>query len=121
MNQGCVGCTCTSARTTPTSGRLVLATRVDHTVAALRSLARRHGLALRPLAAGLLVVDTTDPTTFIAAARTALTGVEADEVRCIVLEPSCRPDLTLLSQAMTAPSLAAAGARVQHADLLPLF
>ena len=121
MNQGCVGCTCTSARTTPTSGRLVLATRVDHTVAALRSLARRHGLALRPLAAGLLVVDTTDPTTFIAAARTELTGVEADEVRCIVLEPSCRPDLTLFSQAMTAPSLAAAGARVLHADLLPLF
>ena len=121
MNQGCVGCTCTSARTTPTSGRLVLATRVDHTVGALRSLARRHGLALRPLAAGLLGVDTTDPTAFIAAARAELTGVEADEVRCIVLEPSCRPDLALLSQDMTAPSLAAAGARVLHADLLPLF
>ncbi len=121
MNQGCVGCTCTSARTTPTSGRLVLATRVDHTVAALRSLARRHDLALRPLAPGLLGVDTTDPTAFIAAARTELTGVEADEVRCIVLEPSCRPDLALLSLAMTAPSLAAAGARVLHADLLPLF
>ncbi len=121
MNQGCVGCTCTSARTTPTSGRLVLATRVDHTVAALRSLARRHGLGLKPLAPGLLGVDTADPTTFIAAARTELTGVEADEVRCIVLEPSCRPDLVLLSQAMTAPSLAAAGARVLHADLLPLF
>ena len=121
MNQGCVGCTCTSARTTPTSGRLVLATRVDHTVGALRSLARRHGLALRPLAAGLLSVDTTDPTAFIAAARTELTGVEADEVRCIVLEPSCQPDLTLLSQAMTAPSLTAAGARLLHADLLPLF
>ncbi len=121
MNQGCVGCTCTSARTTPTSGRLVLATRVDHTVGALRSLARQHGLALRPLAPGLLGVDTTDPTAFIAAARAELTGVEADEVRCIVLEPSCQPDLTLLSQAMTAPSLAAAGARVLHADLLPLF
>ena len=121
MNQGCVGCTCTSARTTATSGRLVLATRVDHTVGALRSLARRHGLALRPLAPGLLGVDTTDPTTFIAAARAELTRVEADEVRCIVLEPSCRPDLSLLSQAMTAPSLAAAGARVVHADLVPLF
>lgn len=121
MDQGCVGCMCTSARTTPTSGRLVLATRVDHTVAALRSLAGRHGLTLRPLAAGLLGVDTTDPTTFIAAARTELTSVEAEEVRCMVLEPSCRPDLTLLSQAMTAPSLAAAGARVLHADLLPLF
>ncbi|CAA9389776.1 MAG: diguanylate cyclase/phosphodiesterase (GGDEF & EAL domains) with PAS/PAC sensor(s) [uncultured Quadrisphaera sp.] len=120
MSNDCVGCTCTRARTTGTSGRLVLATQVDHTATALRSLARRKGTALDVLAPGLLSLRADDLDAFVADARRELSSVEAEEVRCLVAGQGDL-DAALLAQAMTSPSLAVAGARVQHADLVPLF
>ena len=117
----CIGCSCQSPRVAAPGGRLVLATQVEHTATALRTLARRHALVLRPLAPGLLAVETTRAEEFIAAAGAALSSVEAAEVRCAVLPAHDLPDVALLSQALSAPTLAAAGARVTHADLLPLF
>jgi diguanylate cyclase (GGDEF)-like protein/PAS domain S-box-containing protein len=117
----CLDCTCSSPQTASHSGRLLLATQVDHTVTALRTMARRHGLALRPLAPGLLALDTSEAEEFIALARAELSSVEAAEVRCVVLSTPDLPQVAMLTQALTAPTLAAAGARVQHADLLPLF
>ena len=121
MTSSCVGCVCSSPRVSSPAGRLVLATQVDHTLTRLRGLARREGLTLRPLAPGLLAMDTVRVEEFLALAVAELTSVEADEVRCVVLSAADLPDVAMLSQALTAPTLAAAGARVAHADLLPLF
>ena len=121
MTSSCVGCSCESPSVVPPGERLVLATQVDHTSAALRTLARRNGLVMRPLAPGLLAMDTDRPQDFVALAREALSSVEAAEVRCAVLPARDLPDVALLSQALRAPSLATAGARVAHSDLLPLF
>ena len=121
MPSTCLGCTCSQARTTAGTGRLLLATRVDHTVASLRALARRKGVALDLLAPGLMSLQPADVRGFIAAARRELSGVESDEVRCLVSEHSDPSDAALLALAMSAPSLSEAGARVQHAALLPLF
>ena len=117
----CAACSCQSPRVAAAGGRLVLATQVEHTATALRTLARRHGLSLRALAPGLLAVESDRVQEFIAAAGAALSSVEAAEVRCAVLPAHDLPDVALLSQALSAPTLAAAGARVAHADLLPLF
>jgi diguanylate cyclase (GGDEF)-like protein/PAS domain S-box-containing protein len=117
----CVDCTCSSPSTAVGAGRLVLATQVDHTATALRTMARNHGFALRALAPGLLTLDTTEVDEFIALAKAELSSVEAAEVRCVVLSTSDLTEADLLTQALTAPTLAAAGARVSHADLLPLF
>jgi diguanylate cyclase (GGDEF)-like protein/PAS domain S-box-containing protein len=84
-------------------------------------MARRHGLVLRPLAPGLLALDTAEVEQFIALAQAELSSVEAAEVRCVVLSTPDLPQVAMLTQALTAPTLAAAGARVSHADLLPLF
>ncbi|MCU1691594.1 MAG: domain S-box-containing protein/diguanylate cyclase protein [Frankiales bacterium] len=121
VSSSCLGCACTSPRTVATSGRLLLATQVAHTAADLRALARAEGVALRPLAPGLLALDRVDVDRFVAAAQERLSSVEAAEVRCLVLPDDDLPDVAVLSQALTAPTLAAAGARVRHADLLPLF
>ncbi len=121
MKSSCDGCVCSSPRVAACEGRLVLATQVDHTATALRTLARRHGLTLRQLAPGLLAMDSTRVEEFVALAHDALSSVEAAEVRCVVLSSEDLPDVALLSQALAAPTLAAAGARVAHADLLPLF
>lgn len=85
MTSSCSGCLCRSPRTTAPAGRLLLATQVDHTATALRTLARRHGLALRPLAPGLLAMDTTRVEEFVALAGAELTSMEAEEVRCVVV------------------------------------
>lgn len=121
MAQDCLGCVCRSPRTMPSSGRLVLATQVDHTATALRSLARRRGLQLRSLAPGLLSLDAPDPQEFITLAHADLSVVEADEVRCLVLGGADLSEVALLRQALTAPTLSTARARVVHADLVPLF
>ncbi|MCW2606588.1 MAG: domain S-box-containing protein/diguanylate cyclase protein, partial [Frankiales bacterium] len=121
MSSSCLGCVCTRPRTAPSSGRLLLATQVSHTAAALRSLARSQDVPLRPLTPGLLALERADVDAFVAAAQQHLTSVEADEVRCLVLAGDDLPDVAVLTQALTAPTLAAAGARVRHADLLPLF
>ena len=121
MTNACLGCSCTAPRTTPRTGRLVLATQVDHTATALRSLALDRGQHLRALAPGLLSLDVGAPDEFVTEARAVLSVVESDEVRCLVLATTELPDVALLSQALTAPTLTESGARVQHADLLPLF
>lgn len=121
MSSSCAGCVCSRPRTAAPSGRLMLATQVNHTAIALRALARRHDLALRPLAPGLLVLDSCRVDEFVAMAQAELSSVEAAEVRCMVLGTEDLPDSAVLSEALTAPTLAAAGARVRHADLLPLF
>jgi len=121
MTSSCRGCLCSGPGVAAGAGRLLLATRVDHTATALRTLALRHGLALQPLAPGLLAMDTTKAEEFLALARAALSSMEADEVRCVVLSSPDLPEAAVLSQALTAPTLGVAGARARHADLLPLF
>jgi len=117
----CVGCVCSAPPVAARGGRLLLATQVDHTATALRTLARRHGLTLRPLAPGLLAMDTDRTQEFVTLAQAELSSVEAAEVRCVVVSTADLPEVAVLGQAMVAPTLAAAGARVRHADLLPLF
>jgi diguanylate cyclase (GGDEF)-like protein len=121
MSTECRGCSCSFARTTASSGRLLFATQVDHTLRALSSLAVRQGFDPQTLAPGLLAVDTDDALALIADACQVLSSVEADEVRCMVQSGSDLSEASMVAQAMSAPSLAAAGARVLHADLLPLF
>ncbi len=121
MTSSCLGCSCESPALTAPGERVVLATQVDHTAAALRTVARRNGLSLRPLAPGLLAMDTDRAQDFFVLAGEALSSVEAAEVRCAVLPSRDLPDVALLSQALRAPTLATAGARVVHGDLLPLF
>ncbi len=117
----CLSCTCSHPSTVAPAGRLLLATQVDHTATALRTLARRHGLAMRALGPGLLSLETQAAEQFIALAQQELSSVESQEVRCTVLDSEDLPDVAVLTQALAAPSLAQAGARVRHADLLPLF
>ena len=120
MERQCGNCVCSSAPRAAGTGRLVLATGVDHTVTALRSLALRRGQRLRPLAPGLLELRGEGLEEFLCAAAEKLSSVEADEVRCLVVD-SAVPDAALLRSAMGSPTLRSASARVQHADLLPLF
>ena len=120
MSKNCGDCVCSAPARPTVKGRLVLATQVDHTATALRSLALRRGTRLRAIAPGLLELYADDAQSFLADARRELSSVEADEVRCMVVEGELQ-DAALLAQAMWAPSLSAAGARVAHADLLPLF
>ena len=116
---GCGDCVCeTPAR--GGGGRVVLATSVDHTATALRTLARRDGGSLRVLAPGLLELVDGDAAAFLARAPAELSSVEADEVRVADLRGDLG-DPAVLAAALTAPTLSAAGARVEHADLLPLF
>jgi diguanylate cyclase (GGDEF)-like protein len=121
MTQTCGGCSCQVACTTESSGKLLLATQVAHTVKALRSLAAREGLQLELLAPGLLALQTDHADALIAEACTELSSVEADEVHCLVLDTAGVSGASVIARAMSAPSLSAAGARVVHADLLPLF
>ena len=97
MTSSCLGCSCESPSVVPPGERLVLATQVDHTSAALRTLARRNGLVMRTLAPGLLAMDTDRPQDFVALAREALSSVEAAEVRCAVL-PARDPKLIAPAQ-----------------------
>ena len=119
--QPCPGCMCSTAARTGRAGRVLLATQVDHTLTALRSIGLRADAPLQVLAPGLLSLQSEDLDGFITAARQDLSLVEASEVRCLVTDRAELSDNELLGLAMTAPSLAAAGARLAHADLLPLF
>jgi EAL domain-containing protein (putative c-di-GMP-specific phosphodiesterase class I) len=100
---------------------VLFATRVDHTVGALRSLALRHRATIEEVAPGLMTLETDSVDALVSGACQELTSIETQEVRCLVVD--C-PDLTstaVIARAMHAPSLAEAGARVRHADLVPLF
>lgn len=107
---------------TSTSGRLLLTTEVHHTATALRRVARRHGTHLSVLAPGVLELldDSANIGTFLTAAGEDLTVVEAREVRCLAPSAGIVDDV-LLGQAMRAPSLETAVARLIHADVWPLF
>ena len=121
MTPTCQGCVCSAPARALPAGRLVLSTRVDHTATALRSLALRRGSRLVSRAPGLLELRDADVDGFLAAARDALSSVEADEVRCLALDDDAGSEAGVLQRAMAAPTLAAAAARRDHADLLPLF
>ena len=120
MDLRCGDCVCSTPRHGGAGSRLVLATAVDHTATALRSLGLRRGTRLQPLAPGLLELRGGDLGGFLAAASGELSSVESDEVRCLVVDEAV-PDAALLGRAMGAITLTAAGSRVRHADLLPLF
>jgi EAL domain-containing protein (putative c-di-GMP-specific phosphodiesterase class I) len=117
----CLGCTCQSARTASSSGYVLLSTQVSHTLVALRALVSQRGLGVQLVAPGLLAIETEDADTLIADAGRALSSVEADEVRCVVLDGLDLSDASVVARAMSAPTLAAAAARIVHSDLVPLF
>jgi EAL domain-containing protein (putative c-di-GMP-specific phosphodiesterase class I) len=121
MSGNCVGCSCISLAANGSGNMALFASRVDHSVGALRALANRHKATVRILAPGLLAVESDQVETIIAAACEALTSVEADEVHCLVLAGADVSSVAVVGQAMTAPSLAEAGARVGNADLVALF
>ena len=117
----CGSCPCSAPSTSPAPAMLVLATQVEHTAMALRSAALRNGRALRQLAPGLLSLDGGAVEEFVTLASSALSSVEAEEVRCLRVADVDGADMGLVAKAMTAPTLAQAAARAAHTDLLPLF
>lgn len=121
MSGNCMGCSCDSVATNGTGTLALFATQVDHTVGILRSVATHHGATIRGLAPGLLAVETDRVDTLIAAVADRLTSIEADEVRCLVLDGPDVSGAAVIGRAMTAPSLSKAGARVRHTDLVSLF
>ncbi len=82
----CGSCVCSSPARTCSTGRLVLATQVDHTATALRSLALRRGTPLRAAAPGLLELRAGDLDTLARSLGNGLTPVTEDlvpEVRAL--------------------------------------
>ena len=114
----CIGCSCTVAAH-GVGDRMLFASRVSHSLASLRSLLKDLGASVTQRAPGLLEVYTTDPSAVLTAAHHFLSSVEAAEIRAMVVVDE-DPD-ALLSAALTAPTLAQSSARIEHADLLPLF
>jgi hypothetical protein len=100
MSENCVGCSCDSVSVGGAGSLVLFASRVNHTVVALRALALRSRATVRELAPGLLELET--------------------EATGELIDGACRA-LSTVAQAMTAPSLAEAGARVKYADLVELF
>ncbi|BEP13574.1 hypothetical protein acdb102_18850 [Acidothermaceae bacterium B102] len=115
----CVGCTCTSPALLCASGRLLLATRVEHTFAAFESALADLGATLRTLAPGVLEVTGISSERALRAARRALSSVEALEVTAAVLGEETGE--ALLAATMSATSLARLDSRLEHRDLLPMF
>jgi EAL domain-containing protein (putative c-di-GMP-specific phosphodiesterase class I) len=126
MSKDCGTCACAprtgaaaGGGTGPTS--LLLATTVEHTARALRTLARATGTPLTVRAPGLLELREGDGEAFLRHALSELSPVEAAEVRCLSLHGPSVPSDDLLVAAMLAPSLVTAGARVDGRGLLSLF
>jgi diguanylate cyclase (GGDEF)-like protein/PAS domain S-box-containing protein len=115
----CLGCSCSFARGTGSGSRVLLSTRVSHSLGALRTALRQTGDPVIELMPGLLEVRTSDPVRIFAVARQLLSAIEAAEVRAVVIGDEQGDDL--LAAAMTAPTLMQINARAEHADLLPLF
>jgi len=116
---GCAGCSCIAPPAAAAGGRLLLSTGVAHTAAALRSVLREAGATGAERASGMLDVTCPDPTALLVALRAQLSSVEAAEVRAVQVQDE-QGD-ALLAVALSAPTLGQVGARVEHADLLPLF
>ncbi len=123
MVDGCRTCPCSPQRggTATTAGTLLLATSVDHTARSLRTLAQGRGTPLRVRSPGLLELRDGDVEAFLRSCLEELTSVEAAEVRCLAVAGEGPDDDDLLAAAMLAPTLSAAGARVDHRRLAPLF
>jgi len=132
----CVGCSCTRADRVGDGSQLLLATRVSHTLTTLRTVLRDSGAQIVERTPGLLEARTATPELILASARARLSSTEAAEVRAVVMPGMAGAgetggaagatgatggDAALLVAALTAPTLAQLGARVEHADLLPLF
>jgi len=115
----CLGCSCTRPTSSGQGGRLLLATGVSHHLSALRSVLREAGASVIERAPGLLEARTPDAAALVAAARRGMSAPEAEEIRAVPVQDE-QGD-ALLALALTAPTLAQLDARVEHADLLPLF
>jgi EAL domain-containing protein (putative c-di-GMP-specific phosphodiesterase class I) len=98
---------------------VLLSTRVGHTRAALLRVLRATGAHYLERAPGVFDVHATDGTGLVHAAAGDLSSVESAEVRAAIL--SDEQGDALLAAALTAATLAQLVARVDHADLLPLF
>jgi EAL domain-containing protein (putative c-di-GMP-specific phosphodiesterase class I) len=98
---------------------VLFATGVSHTEAALRRVLATAGAAVVRRAPGLLEAFAADSSVLLIAAREGLSRTEALEVRAL----ACGAETgdALLAAAFNAPTLAQSGARIDHADLLPLF
>ncbi|HSP38448.1 MAG TPA: EAL domain-containing protein [Frankiaceae bacterium] len=117
----CATCTCAAPEACSPLGtsRLLLATRVSHTESAVRTLARRAGFEVRA-SGGLLEVRGAGLSEFLQTASRELSSVEAAEVRAMLVDGPADEN-SMLRAALTAPTLATMGARVEHADLGQLF
>lgn len=116
---GCIGCSCTRPDALRTGGSLLLATRVAHSLTALRAIVREHGGEVHERTPGLLEITTGDVAGMLLCAQQHLSSVEAAEVRAVQLDGQSGDEL--LALAMTAQTLKQMGARAQSADLIPLF
>lgn len=117
---GCLGCSCERpVGTVPGSQRLLLSTRVSHTLTTLRAALREVGVDADELAPGLLEATTSDVVELVAAVRSRLSSTEAAEVHAVELHDE--QGHALIAAALGAVTLAQLGARAEHADLLPLF
>jgi len=115
----CLGCSCVRPTSSGQGGRLLLATGVSHHLSALRSVLREAGASVTERAPGLLEARTPDAAALVAAARRGMSAPEAEEIRAVLVQDE-QGD-ALLALALTAPTLTQLDARVEHADLLPLF
>lgn len=98
---------------------MLLSTQVSHTLSALREVLSEAGGRVVERASGVLEVFDAEPAVLLSRARAGLSSVEADEVRVVVLGQ--QEGDAVLALAMSASTLSQLGARVEHADLLPLF
>ena len=115
-------CPCTRIDSVAAGTRVLLSTRVSHTLAVLRATLADLGITAGQRGPGLLEASIADPQVLLQAVREQLSSVEADEVRAVVLGTDDADDAdALLAAAFTAPTLAQFSARAVHADLLPLF
>ena len=98
-------CGCRPAESSCSTGLLLLATRSESTAAALHALAQRRPLGIEVLGGGAFELRGPDLDELLFSAHARLSTQEVGEVRCVLA--SC--DVTereLLSQALTAPTLA---------------
>jgi EAL domain-containing protein (putative c-di-GMP-specific phosphodiesterase class I) len=115
----CLGCSCQGPAVVEATGRVMLSTRVGHTRSALLDVLRATGDSHLERAPGLIEVRTADAHGLLQTAVQMLSSVEAAEVRAIMLVAEQGDEL--LAAAIAAPTLAQLTARLEHADLLPLF